>query len=256
MTGRARGEFAIFLLAVQFLTRLPVPREVGYSPERLAAAARYYPLVGLIVGGLSAGVFWAAHLALPALLAVLLATAAGLLATGAFHEDGLADTVDGVGGGASREAALAIMKDSRLGAYGAAALGLALAIKVAALAALAPAAVMLALIAAHGVSRLSSVLVIATSRYVRDHGTGKPVAGGISGAGLLVATVIGALGLLILAAGLSPLAALAGGGGALAGHLAMRCFFERKLGGYTGDALGAVQQASEIGLYLGVVAWL
>ena len=251
-----KGELATFLLAIQFLTRLPVPASRAYTPERMAASVRYYPMAGALVGGLSAFVFWAASLVFPQTLSVILAIAAGLLITGGFHEDGLADSFDGVGGGATREKSLVIMRDSRIGVYGALALVIALALKVAALAALPLASVAAALVIAHGLSRLSSVIVIATSRYVRDDGTGKPVAGGVSAGGLVFA---GLTGVASIGAGFAvePFQALAFGVAGLAiAHVGMRLFFEPKLGGYTGDTLGAVQQASEIGFYLGLAAWL
>jgi adenosylcobinamide-GDP ribazoletransferase len=251
-----REQWAIFLLAVQFLTRLPVPASAGFTPERLTAATRFYPLVGALIGGLVAGVYALALLLWPPMVAVLLSIAAGLALTGAFHEDGLADMFDGVGGGLTRERALEIMKDSRIGTYGAAALILALALKAAALAAMPPLAVILALVAGHGLSRFSAVLVIATSSYVRDHGTAKPVAEGVSRQSLLIATASALVLLLALAWGLGISPALLGLAGLALGHWGMRRVFERKLGGYTGDCLGAVQQGSELGFYLGLLAWL
>ncbi len=250
------SEIAVFLLAIQFMTRLPTPRDAGFTSERLTAATRYYPLIGMIVGLISAGVFYGVHLILPVLIAVLLSTAAGLFLTGAFHEDGLADTFDGIGGGASKDRALDIMKDSRIGVFGAAALILALSIKIAALSSLEPQSIVIGLVAAHGLSRFSSVIVIATSRYVRAEGAGKHTSQGISGAGLTVATITAALCLTVIAYFLSPAAALWSAAGLCAGHVFMRAIFERKLGGYTGDTLGAVQQTSEIGVYLGLVAWV
>lgn len=255
MIARLREEGVVFLLALQFLTRLPIPVR-GFTPERMQATARYYPLVGLLVGGLGALVYGLALQLFPPLVAVLLSVVATLLATGAFHEDGLADTFDGVGGGTDQAGALEIMKDSRLGTYGTLALGVALALKVAALAELPGWLVLLALPLAHAASRASAVLVIASSRYVRAEGTGKPTAEGISarslalalGSVLLIWGVVGWFEPLFC--GFGPIAGLA------FGHLAMRLFFEDKLGGYTGDALGAVQQGSEIGLYLGLLAAL
>lgn len=250
------GEFAKLALAVQFLTRLPIRTDRLFTPERMAETPRYYPLVGLLVGGACTGVYWIAALALPHLLAVLLAVAAGLLLTGAFHEDGLADTFDGIGGGLTRERSLEIMKDSRLGTYGAAALFMALAVKTAALWSVPATWVLVALPVAHCVSRFSAVCVIATSRYVRDHGTGKPVAMGLSATSLMIAGIT-VLGTIALGACLLPGLALVSGLIAVGcAHVAMRAYFEPKLGGYTGDTLGAVQQASEIGFYLGVIAWL
>jgi len=251
-----KNEPAQFILALQFLTRLPIPSVDLYTPERMAASVKYYPLVGVIIGALCASSYWVAQVALPHALSVMAAVAIGLLFTGAFHEDGLADTFDGIGGGQSRENALVIMKDSRLGVYGTLVLVAALGVKAGALISLPPQLVVGAFIAGHAASRFSAVLVIATSRYVRAEGTGKPVADGISGQGLIVAA------LTILGVGLfwfwlwAPMALVWSLTGLAVGHILMRLFFERKLKGYTGDTLGAVQQASEIGFYLGLAAWL
>lgn len=251
-----KQQWAIFLLAVQFLTRLPVPASAGFTPERLTAATRFYPLVGALIGGGAALAYALSASLFPPMVAVLLSIVASLALTGAFHEDGLADMFDGVGGGLTRERALEIMKDSRIGTYGAAALILALALKAATLAAMPALAVVLALVAGHALSRFSAVLVIATSAYVRDHGTAKPVAEGVSPESLLIATTTALALVLALAIGLGIMAALLGLAGLAAGNWAMRRVFERKLGGYTGDCLGAVQQGSELGFYLGVLAWL
>ena len=176
---RAREEIAVFLLAVQFLTRVPVRSPHLATEARLAAAPRYHPLVGALIGAFSGGVFWLAHLVFPASLSVVLAVAASLVATGALHEDGFADTCDGLGGGATRDRALEIMRDSRLGTYGAAGLGLMLATKVLALAAAPVEAVPWLLIAGHAGSRSSAVLALATGTYVRDAGIAEPVAGAV-----------------------------------------------------------------------------
>ena len=254
MTMRVREELAVFLLAVQFLTRWPVRSQGLFTEARLTAATRYYPLVGAMIGAFSGAVFWFAQLVFPASLAIVLATAASLLATGAFHEDGFADTCDGLGGGTSRERALEIMRDSRLGTYGAAGLGLMLAAKVLALAATPPEIVPWLLIAAHAASRTSAVLAIAASSYVRDAGIARPVADSVAPDSLALVLVTGTAAVLALLAVAAPTAILAGVGGLAIGHLAMRGLYERKLGGYTGDCLGAVQQTSELGMYLGVAA--
>ncbi len=250
-------EARIFLLALQFLTRLPLPAELGYTPARMAATARWHPGVGALIGALVGASFHLAALRFPPLVAALLSTGVGLLLTGCFHEDGFADACDGLGGAVTRERALEIMRDSRLGTYGAAGLGMILALKIAALAALPLALVPWVLIAGHALSRGSSVLVLATSTYVRDHGTGKPVADGIGPAGLAFALACAGLTLAPLGLAASELRAiLAGLFGLALGHLAMRRGFERRLGGYTGDCLGAVQQTSELGFILGVLAAL
>lgn len=254
--SRWREERAVFLLAVQFLTRLPVRDPALWSPARMAAIPRYFPVVGVLTGALMAAVFWLAALVLPPVVAALLAVAFGLLLTGAFHEDGFADACDGLGGGTSRERALEIMRDSRLGTYGAAGLGLMLAGRVAVLAALPLAAVPVALVAGQALSRASAVAAIAWGRYARDHGTAKPVQEGVDRASGAVAAAT-ALAVVAGAFALLPAAAVAGGlAGLVLGHLAMRRAYMRKLGGYTGDCLGGVQQCSEIGFLLGVLACL
>ena len=250
-----KNEFASFRLAIQFLTRIPVG-EIDFTSERMKAAVRYYPFVGALIGLIAAGVFWLAQILFPVAIAVILSVAATLLITGAFHEDGLADTFDGIGGGQTRERSLEIMRDSRIGVYGMAALAIVLALKVAALSSLPIVYVCAVLVAGHGLSRFSSIMVIATSNYVRDEGTGKPVAGEISELSLSI-TIFLAVAIICLWWFFLPLAAAAAGLGALAiGHFGIRFLFEKKLGGYTGDTLGAVQQVSEVAFYLGVVAWI
>ncbi|NWG45918.1 MAG: adenosylcobinamide-GDP ribazoletransferase [Alphaproteobacteria bacterium] len=253
-----RHEWVVFLLAVQFLTRLPVEVGAAYTPERLAASVRYYPAVGALVGLLTAAAWAGALTVFPPLVASLLSTALGLLLTGAFHEDGLADLFDGIGGGRTAEASLAIMRDSRIGTFGTVALVMVLGIKVAALAALPPALGALGLLAGHALSRLAAVATIATSRYVREEGAGRRAAEGLS---LVSGLIAGALG---AGAALPLFFAPEGGLGALgAGVLGLglgatltRRFYEPKLGGHTGDCLGAVQQVSEIGFLLGLLAWV
>lgn len=262
-----RREAELLLLALQFLTRLPTP-SAPYSAERAAASLRYYPLVGALIGALAALVYaGAAALLPPGPLPAILAVAAAALLTGALHEDGLADTFDGVGGGRDRAAALEIMRDSRLGAFGALALMLALALKLGALAALAPAAAIAALVLGHSLSRLVCVLEIATNRYARATGAAEHVAAAPSVATLAIAAAGGGAviaGAMVFGAeALAPdgardavLALLGALTGLALGLLAMRRFYSPKLGGYTGDTLGAAQQASEIGLYLGLLAAL
>ncbi|MFO0335487.1 MAG: adenosylcobinamide-GDP ribazoletransferase [Pseudomonadota bacterium] len=243
------SELRLFLTAVQYFTRVPVPRWVGHSESQLNAAARWFPAVGIGVGLVAAAAWLAGHALISPLVGVAAALAATAWLTGAFHEDGLADTVDGLGGGYTRERALEIMKDSRIGTYGALALVLAVLVKAGALLALPAAHVATALVAGHARSRWLAVTVIATQDYVReDAGSrAKPLSHAIGGAGLAVAT----------ACGLAPLALLgpAALGGLLAAVLArawLARLFRRRLGGYTGDCLGATQQLTEIAFYLGL----
>ena len=254
MKDDLRLEWQLFLLAVQFLTRLPVPRDLPWSDDLMVRAAKYYPAVGLVVGLLCAGILHLAGYLLPGTVAVLLAVAAGLLITGAFHEDGLADMADGLGGGASRERALEIMRDSRIGSYGAVTLGMVLAIKVAALAALPAGIAALALVAGHVLGRMAAVHVIATTAYARASGS-KFAAPKVTPDGYRWAliTTLAVLAVLVLGAGVGP--AALGTLASIALGQAVRVLCLHRLGGYTGDCLGAVQQLAELGLLLGVLAW-
>jgi adenosylcobinamide-GDP ribazoletransferase len=251
-------QLRLFFTALQFFTRLPIPRWVGFEPDWLHHASRYFPLVGVIVGAAAALVYWAATLALPPPVAVLLATAATIYMTGAFHEDGFADACDGLGGGHTRERALEIMKDSRIGAYGAIGIGVLLAVKCTALAQLPPLAAVAALVAAHPLSRLLAASLIWRMEYARAEGKAKPLAQQMSGAEFAIAALCCVPPVLL--AGLSgwlPWFNL------LAGLVAMALvtlWFARKLarrlGGYTGDCLGAVQQLCEAVFYLCALAVL
>jgi len=247
-----RREIESFLGAVRFFTRLPVPGWVGHSAEGLNRSARYFPAVGLLVGGIGALVYLAALQLWPQPAAVLLSLAATIYATGAFHEDGLADTVDGIGGGWDKLRILEIMKDSRVGSYGVVAMVLALLGRFTLLTALDVALVPYALLAGHALSRFCSTVLLATMDYVREDQQSKarPLATRLSGGGMLVAGLFGLAGLALL----PPAKALAGVALAAVATAWIAGKFRRWLGGYTGDCLGAAQQVAEIGFYLGMLA--
>ncbi len=251
--GPLADQLRLALTAIQYFTRLPVPRWIGYSERRLNDAARYFPLVGILVGLVTGGVYLLAITVFPRPVAVLLAMVAGVLLTGGFHEDGLADACDGLGGGWDKRQVLAIMKDSRIGSYGVLALAFALALKFAALAALPAARFLAVAVAAHAFSRFMAVSVMATQRYVRDDDSAraKPVAQGVSSVGLACAALFALAPLAWLGS-----AGLAGAAGALALRAAAARYLHRRIGGYTGDCLGAVQQITEIGFYLALLAWI
>lgn len=256
-------QLRLFLTAVQFFTRIPVPAWVGHSARQLDQAARYFPLVGICVGVLSAAALWLGAQVLPLTLAVGLGMAASILATGAFHEDGLSDFFDGMGGGHSKEKALAIMKDARVGAYGVIALVLVLLLKYQALLELcsmqSPLFVAAALIAAHGVSRLMATSIMLTQRYVRDDDSARarPAAQQISTASFAVALLTGMVAMaILLAAEAHPVSVLAALAAALLMRMCLARQMQRRLGGYTGDCLGAVQQLAEIAFYFGLLAAL
>ncbi|HEX5802784.1 MAG TPA: adenosylcobinamide-GDP ribazoletransferase [Azospira sp.] len=247
--GRLRNELDYFFGAVRFFTRLPVPAWVGHSPEALNHSARYFPLVGLVVGLIGALVFAFASFFLPKTLAVLLAMAATVLVTGAFHEDGWADMVDGFGGGWTRERTLEIMKDSRIGSYGAIALTLLLLGKFMALVELDMLLVAPALIAGHALSRLCATSLLYVLDYAREEGKAKPLATRIGRGELALAAAFGLLALPML----PPLSALVGVVFAAVATLFLARKFHRRLGGYTGDCLGATQQLAEVAFYLGLL---
>lgn len=254
-----------YLLAVQFFTRIPVTGRladwVGFSPAMLRASSAHFPGVGWVVGGLTAAVFYGAMLVLPvqpaaAWVAALASTVFGVLLTGAFHEDGLADLVDGLGGSLNRERALDIMKDSRVGTYGALALVLGVGAKVALLVLLAQAGgawlAAVALFAAHVSSRLMPLVIIRTLAHVGDtpQSKSKPLAESISGVALLSGLLWWALAMALvwwLLPGAPWIQAVAG---ALVGLAWMWRLLRRRLQGFTGDGLGATQQVSEVGFYV------
>ncbi len=259
-----------YLLAVQFFTRIPVTGAVahwvGYSPVMLRASAGHFPGVGVLVGAVVAlATLGLLQLLPPSPLAPLVAAALGtvlsVLLTGGFHEDGLADVADGLGGSSERESALLIMKDSRVGAFGAMALVLALLTKVALLALLGSVDVGLmavALFAAHVCSRTWPLLLIRLLPHVGDAAgsKSKPLADQISGASLVVAGCwFTAASLLVVwltqgVAWWAPLVA------SVLGALWMGRLFWRRLQGFTGDCLGATQQVCELAFYLGLALTL
>jgi len=245
-----RRELELFFTALGFFTRIPVPRWVPYSSERLNHASRYFPAAGWVVGGVCAALTYACSEIWPWPVALLVGMAASLLLTGAFHEDGLADSADGLGGGWEKAQVLTIMKDSRLGTYGAVTLFAALATKFAALFTMTPQNAALALLAAHPFSRLCAVSLISTMDYVRDDAgaKAKPLAQRMSIGELVIAGVFGLVPLALV----GPRPALAA---LLAGcvlTLTWARYLKRRIGGYTGDCLGAAQQIVELGCYL---AW-
>ena len=246
----------IFFTALQFYTRLPIPAWVGFDASLVRASIGYFPSIGFLVGTVCAGVFIIAAMALPIGLAAVLSTAAGIYLTGALHEDGFADVCDGFGGGYTPERIMTIMSDSRIGAFGAIGIGLMLATKCMALASLPPTQVPMALVAAHTISRLAPAAVAWRLVYVKQEGKAKLASHGMSGMVFLCAAVLPLATLTYaVAQGLLPaksvLAALLGIACATWWHARM---FHRRLGGYTGDCLGAVQQVAEVTFYLVIVA--
>jgi adenosylcobinamide-GDP ribazoletransferase len=249
---RLRGIADDLRICLLFSTRLPIPHSMPVAGADIARASWALPLIGMLIGLIGAAAYWIAfELGLPALVCAALALVATLAATGCLHEDGLADAADGLFGGRDREERLAIMRDSRIGSYGACALTISLILRTGALAGLAgPAAVALALIGSHAGARAMMPpflqLVPAARADGLAAGAGRPPQPRAALATLLgIIAVIAALGTRRGLLALLPLIAL---------FVAMRRLCLRLIGGQTGDAAGALEQLSEVLILLTAAA--
>ena len=252
MSGRIRQELTYFFSGLSFYTRIPCPAWVQYSPHNLNKSRKYLPLVGLLIGLAAVLVFFSSRLFLPASVSIALSMMATVYLTGAFHEDGLADCADGFGGGWEKDQVLTIMKDSRIGAYGTISLILMLGLKFILLWELQQVSetlLMLALIVGHSLSRLMSSLTMQFYDYVSEAATSKSKSvtsiklntWELAWSILPVAVVMVLVGELSFIGALIALILLAW---VLAGY------YKKRIGGYTGDCLGATQQLCEILFYL------
>lgn len=257
-------ELRYFLLALGFFTRIPTPHYDDFQEDELNHTAKYFPLIGVLVGLIGAISFVLAQWVFPQPIAVLVSMVTTIYLTGAFHEDGLADSADGIGGGWGREQILTIMQDSRIGTYGAAALLGILLIKFETLSYLPMIFVPLLLIAGHALSRLCAVWMMAMMTYAKPSGKAKPLATKITMPHLLIANLFGLLpwvGLLVLM---------------LISHHPIQLMIKfvimtllpvflvwvwwrakllKNIQGYTGDTLGATQQITELAFYMGALVW-
>ena len=242
-------EWRLWLVALSFFTRIPV-HIADFQEADLNHAARYFPLVGALVGVVAASVYTLASKIMPGEIAILASMTASIWLTGAFHEDGLADAADGLGGGCGKEQVLTIMQDSRLGSFGAIALFLMLMAKYEVLTHTYPALITSVMIVSHALSRFAAVLVIYTQHYVRPVGKSKPLATQLNNRELAFAAFFGLAPFILLLPKLLI---------ALLPVLIVWCWFsyklKKRLGGYTGDCLGAMQQLCELAFYLGVLLW-
>ncbi len=256
-----RDQWISFYTAVGFLTRIPVPG--GGHPDYLDRSAKWSPFVGTLIGLIAAGTFAVAHLLLPVSVSVVLAMAITAYLTGGFHEDGFSDSCDAFGGGYTKADVLRIMKDSRIGSFGALGLFLLLLLKYAALtsfsASYADTVRMtgMALIAGHTTGRFFAISLLMTQSYVRDDSgsRSKPVATGMTGGQFSFASFCTAAVIAVMAFSLgwhSLYALLL----PLLGRFFLGRMFMRRIGGYTGDALGMTEQVAETALYIGLLAVL
>ncbi len=242
-----------FLMAVQFYTRIPIPFKLNWREDSLNKATAYFPLIGLALGLFLAFILPYFEMLFSRDLSVLLIIVIGVFLTGGFHEDGFADYCDGVGGGWEQSDKLRIMQDSRIGTYGSLGLILILLMKWQALSQIHPSIQFYAIIIAMTWSRWSSLLIMITLKYQRNEGTAKPLAKGLTIPQFLLGSFftwvilfIPAINIqIVFMAALFPM---------LLSTILFRLHMKVKIGGYTGDSLGANQQISEVFYYLGVVA--
>jgi len=255
LINKLKYQLNLFYLALSFFTRLPVPKSMHYSDELLNKSNRYFSLVGMLIGTILVLTYSTLSTFLPISVAVLLTMAMSLLLTGAFHEDGLADMADGIGGAFEREKRLSIMKDSRIGTYGAVSLLIALLLKFTLLLELAKHDsnyLLLTIVLAASLSRALAGSLISAMPYISDSekNKSKPLAQAQSPLELFILLVVGAAPLLFYPSLVSFIL--------LSVVFIFRYFFKKwlmaKLGGFTGDCLGAGQQIAELLIYITLLA--
>lgn len=245
-----KKEIEIFLTSLMFYTRIPSPININYKPEYINKATRYFPLIGWIVGSISFGAYWVGTFLFNTPIAIVFSLIAGIITTGAFHEDGLADMYDGFGGGWTKEKILDIMKDSRVGAYGAIALIFLFLLKYTTITALigyiehlAAYQIALYFISYHSIARLTAINIVFTSSYSREDATSKvkPIAKSHGSKEIIGAYFFG-LSPLFLLQNLNFLVVVVP---LFIVFWYTKRYFEKWIDGYTGDCLGAVEQIAE-----------
>lgn len=250
-----------------FYTRIPCPKNIDHNPDYLNKASRYFPLIGWIVGVISFAVYYLSAILFNNEIAVILSVIAGILTTGAFHEDGFADVCDGFGGGWTKEKILLIMKDSAIGAYGAIGVVLLFLLKFQSLVQVVDDSqkseliiynlqftIFLLFVSAHSVSRLSAISIVFTHQYSREDASSKskPIAQNFTWKEVTGALFFGLLPLVVLSffqwqllLALVPV---------FIARFFLARYFQKWIDGYTGDCLGATQQVCEVIFYLSIIA--
>ena len=258
-----RYQWQLFLVAIMFYTRLPVPKDLPHSEQLLNESRAYFPLIGIVIGGISAISFLLLINVLPLVICVALSIIITILATGAFHEDGFADSCDGLGGGWSKEQVLTIMKDSRIGTYGCVGIFSLLGVKFLALWEIAQTDYLLfcmVIIFSHTTSRFLSSAVIEFYDYVQDIDKSKikPIASHKLKSKdwrIGVGTVLFCFMLIVIQINLFIATTLSMAIAIFVSWQFSR-YCQKRIGGYTGDTLGATQQLSELTIYLVILSFI
>ncbi len=258
-----KKQLHIFFTALMFYTRIPCPKNIDHNPDYLNKASRYFPLIGWIVGGICFGIYYLSSIVFSIEIALILSMIAGILTTGAFHEDGFADVCDGFGGGWTKEKILLIMKDSAIGAYGTIGLVLLFLLKFQGLYNLISKSQivnlqstichLLLFVSAHSISRLSAISIVFTHQYSREDASSKskPIAQNFTWKEVVGAVFFGLLPLVVLSFFqwqflfvLIPV---------FSARFFLARYFQKWIDGYTGDCLGATQQVCEVVFYLSII---
>jgi adenosylcobinamide-GDP ribazoletransferase len=243
-----KKELHIFCAALLFFTRIPCFKNLVLTEEHFAKSAKYFPLLGWIIGGLSALLYFSCLHILPHSIAIVLSMLFSILLTGGLHEDGLADVCDGFGGGWTKDRILAIMKDSATGVYGVIGIVMVLLMKSVILSESDPSQIPFLLIAGHAISRFVAITFMYTHAYMRTDETSKSknVAQKMNLASLLIAMVFGLAPVFLFQNKFVFVVCIP----LILTKWLLGRYFTKWIGGYTGDCLGATQQISEIVFYL------
>lgn len=248
-----KKEWQIFKTSLLFFTRIPVGGHGDWNQEYVNKATSYLPVIGIVVGSFGSLIFFGSSYLFPQAVAIVSSMVATVLLTGAFHEDGFCDVCDGFGGGYTKEQRLMIMKDSRSGAYAVVGGALLLLLKFSALSSLSATIIPLTLVVGHTLSRTTIIWFVSQHNYARDdnQSKSKPLAKSLTRSRFIIATLAGLSILFIL----PPQPAVAGLITAIISYFLWSHYVVNRLGGYSGDCLGATQQIIEVVFYLTISAY-
>ena len=261
MNNIIKQEIQSFFTALMFYTRIPCPKWVDHSQEYLQLSRKYFPFIGWIVGGISGMVLWGATYLFSIEISVLISMIVGVLLTGAFHEDGFADTLDGFGGGWTKEKILLIMKDSRIGTFGVVGLVLIMLLKFVLIIEITGQYtsktnwyIIILLISAHSLSRWSALTFFMTHKYSKENdkigSKSKPLAvGKFPISNFVITSIFGIIPILFLRNYYFFLLIIP----VYIAKWLLGRWFNKWIDGYTGDCLGATQQICEVVFYLGIL---